>query len=76
MNLGSIIVLVILMGVIFAIVGGLFRRHREGKPLGCDGCSKQCADSGCSEGKCPACEMADELAVFDEGENGGCGLHD
>ncbi len=50
MNLGTFVVLVVLIAIVGAIIASWVRAHKQGKHIACDECG------GCSARKCPCAE--------------------
>ncbi len=55
MNLGSAIVLIVLIAVVAAIIASWVRAHKQGKHIACDECG------GCSAHSPDHCPCADDM---------------
>ena len=56
MNLGTFVVLIILIAIVGAIIWSWVKTHRAGRHIGCDDCGGECA---C--GPSGSCHAADQM---------------
>ena len=47
MNVGTAVVLIVLIAIVGAIIASWVKAHREGRHIGCDDCGGDCSSGSC-----------------------------